>query len=207
MIIFTGIAVLLCCLDRTSSNINLGIPPTMLTVLGTVIGVCRTAICIYARADADVVVIQFTISYRTTSAYERYIEGRKLWQSVQVATRSFSRLIWMHCPDTLRKEAITDPGLQAEDTAKALLEKKTALNLLEAFAVALKHYLRGETGVHYEDLYHLIAFLPKVCLPPYHDMVYLQLIVLAFSTTSPAALLYIEATYLCSTETKALPAC
>ena len=40
------------------------------------------------------------------------------------------------------------------------------LNLLEAFAVALKHYLRGETGIHYEDLYHLVLFLPKVSRAP-----------------------------------------
>ena len=36
------------------------------------------------------------------------------------------------------------------------------LNMLEAFAVSLKHYLRGESGLHYEDLYHLVLFLPKV---------------------------------------------
>lgn len=39
---------------------------------------------------------------------------------------------------------------------------QTMLNLLEAYAVSVKHYLRGETGIHYEDLYHLVLFLPKV---------------------------------------------
>jgi putative membrane protein len=39
-----------------------------------------------------------------------------------------------------------------------LIEKKTVVNLLEAYAVAVKHYLRGEDGIHYEDLYPLVPF-------------------------------------------------
>jgi hypothetical protein len=55
-------------------------------------------------------------------------------------------------------ELVTDKGVdnppgegQSEDEAKArtLIEKKTAINLLEAFAVAIKHYLRGEDGIYY----------------------------------------------------------
>jgi len=34
--------------------------------------------------------------------------------------------------------------------AQTLVEKKTVLNLLGAFAVAVKHYLRGEVGIYYE---------------------------------------------------------
>lgn len=33
--------------------------------------------------------------------------------------------------------------------ARALIEKKSVINLLEAFAVAAKHYLRGEDGIYY----------------------------------------------------------
>jgi hypothetical protein len=47
-----------------------------------------------------------------------------------------------------------------------LVEKKTVINLLEAFSVALKHYLRGEDGIYYTDLYHLVKFLPPYALPP-----------------------------------------
>jgi putative membrane protein len=32
--------------------------------------------------------------------------------------------------------------------------------------VAIKHYLRGEEGIHYVDLYHLVKFLPQYWLPP-----------------------------------------
>ena len=41
-------------------------------------------------------------------------------------------------------------GENADDEeikVRVLFEKKTAINLLEAFAVAVKHYLRGEDGI------------------------------------------------------------
>jgi putative membrane protein len=77
-----------------------------------------------------------------------------------------------------------------EAQARSLIEKKSAINLLEAFAVAIKHYLRGEDGIYYRyetlyfasssciyppilntyfgsssDLYHLVKFLPAYALP------------------------------------------
>lgn len=51
------------------------------------------------------------------------------------------------------EQTFTDspPGepLTAERRARSLVEKKTVINLLEAFAVAVKHYLRGEDGIYY----------------------------------------------------------
>lgn len=52
-----------------------------------------------------------------------------------------------------------------ERRARTLLEKKTVLNLIEAFGTSVKHYLRGEEGIFYEDLYHLVKFLPPYALP------------------------------------------
>jgi len=52
-----------------------------------------------------------------------------------------------------------------ERKARALLEKKTVINLIEAFSISIKHYLRGEEGIFYEDLYHLVKFLPPYALP------------------------------------------
>jgi putative membrane protein len=52
-----------------------------------------------------------------------------------------------------------------ENKARVLIEKKTVINLLEAFAIAVKHYLRGEDGIFYQDLYHLVKFLPAYALP------------------------------------------
>jgi ion channel-forming bestrophin family protein len=49
--------------------------------------------------------------------------------------------------------------------ARVLIEKKTVINLLEAFSVAVKHYLRGEDGIYYTDLYYLVKYLPAYALP------------------------------------------
>lgn len=67
------------------------------------------------------------------------------------------RLVWFSVPNET-KTGLEDPEEKAADAARGLLEKKTVLNLLEAFAVALKHALRGESGWHYEDL---VSVLPK----------------------------------------------
>ncbi|KAF8308192.1 UPF0187-domain-containing protein [Clavulina sp. PMI_390] len=114
---------------------NLGISSQMLTVLGTVLGL--------------------VISFRTTSAYDRYWEGRKLWASVTVASRNLANIIWIQVP-TDRKNA---EGKDAH--LRATIEKKTMVNLVQAFSVAMKHYLRGESGIFYEDLYPLVSVLPQ----------------------------------------------
>lgn len=42
-----------------------------------------------------------------------------------------------------------------------IIEKKTMINLVHALAVSVKHLLRDEPGVFYEDIYQSVAFLPK----------------------------------------------
>ncbi|RXW20404.1 hypothetical protein EST38_g5459 [Candolleomyces aberdarensis] len=118
------------------------IDPPLLTVLGTVLG--------------------FVISYRTTSSFERYNEGRRLWSQIIIASRTFARLVWFHVPDPVGET----PAETADLKARAMVEKKSTINLLEAFAVAVKHYLRGEDGIYYKDLYYLVKFLPAYALPP-----------------------------------------
>ena len=54
---------------------------------------------------------------------------------------------------------------QEKHEAMTLIEKKTVVNLLEAYAVAVKHYLRGEDGIDYEDLYPLAPFLYSCYYP------------------------------------------
>ncbi|PPQ98587.1 hypothetical protein CVT26_013770 [Gymnopilus dilepis] len=120
---------------------NLAVQPTLLTVVGTVLG--------------------FIISYRTTSSFERYNEGRRLWSQVIYANRILARTIWFHVGDIPAANGTS----VAEAKARTLIEKKSAINLLEAFAVAMKHYLRGEDGIYYQDLYYLVKFLPAYALP------------------------------------------
>ncbi|KZP32154.1 UPF0187-domain-containing protein [Athelia psychrophila] len=116
---------------------------TLLTVIGTVLG--------------------FVISYRTTSSFERYNEGRRYWSQILLGSRTFARIVWFNVPGERRPHK--DTSKKEENKARVLIEKKTAINLLEAFAVAVKHYLRGEDGIYYDDLYHLVKFLPTYALP------------------------------------------
>ncbi|KAH7100014.1 UPF0187-domain-containing protein [Auriculariales sp. MPI-PUGE-AT-0066] len=114
---------------------------TLLNVFGTILG--------------------FVISYRTSSSFERYNEGRKLWSTIIFSTRTYARAVWFHVPDYF--EEAGQP--ESETRARLLIEKKTVINLLQAFAVSIKHYLRGEDGINYVDLYHLVKFLPSYNLP------------------------------------------
>lgn len=122
---------------------KLAFQPTLLTVFGTVLG--------------------FIISYRTTSSFERYNEGRRLWSQIVFASRTFARTVWFHIPDNAMPDV---PNFtEEEQKSRTLLEKKTIVNLLEAYAVAVKHYLRGEDGIKYVDLWPLVKFLPPYYLP------------------------------------------
>ncbi|KAH7338334.1 Bestrophin, RFP-TM, chloride channel-domain-containing protein [Rhizoctonia solani] len=140
ILFFAGWATCVCLISAKVHN--LGISSTLLTVFGTILG--------------------FVISYRTSSSFERYNEGRRLWSAIVLASRTFSRTVWFHVPDT---PSTATPETAVEARARNIIEKRTAINLVEAFSVAVKHYLRGEEGIYYEDLYHLVKFLPAYSLP------------------------------------------
>ncbi|KAG8825973.1 hypothetical protein FRC19_010052 [Serendipita sp. 401] len=129
---------------------GLAIENTLMNVLGTVLG--------------------FVISYRSAASFDRYNEGRRYWSQVVFNIRMFARTVWFHVPDGPGNMKMGAARTVQEYKARTLVEKKTVLNLLEAFAVALKHYLRGEEGTHYEDLYPLIKFLPAYALPAGYEV-------------------------------------
>lgn len=88
-----------------------------------------------------------------------------MWAQIILTSRNWARTVWYHCPDSLETEPLTDPQARARDEARAIIEKKTIVQLALAFAVSVKHYLRGEEGIYYEDLYHLVNFIPSIDLP------------------------------------------
>ena len=110
-------------------------------------------------------VIGLLLTFKTNSAFGSYNDGRRLWSSVILASRTFGRIAWLHCPDQLHVPADPSTPISATERAEALAEKRTYINLVAAFSVALKHYVRGEPGVHYTDLWPLVAFLPR-----YHNL-------------------------------------
>jgi len=123
------------------TNFRMDVPPVLLTVLGVVIG--------------------FVISYRASSGYDRYWMGRTSWSDIVRNARGISRIIWFHIPSRLSPRTPDEVAegvskRSQEEMLKVMAEKRMALDLVEGFVVALKHHLRGEMGVYYEDLYHLV---------------------------------------------------
>ncbi|KAF2729934.1 hypothetical protein EJ04DRAFT_474768 [Polyplosphaeria fusca] len=115
-------------LDDYFVNLTVGTNQILLTVLGFVVGLA--------------------LSFRSSTAYERYGEGRKYWAQLTLASQNLARLIWIHAEER-----------EGEDGKKDLLAKLTCMNLIVAFSVALKHKLRFEPFVHYDDLKHLVGHL------------------------------------------------
>ncbi|KAF5005454.1 hypothetical protein FDECE_8119 [Fusarium decemcellulare] len=134
------------CISRLVHHI--GINHVLLTVLGFVVGL--------------------SLSFRGSTAYERYSEGRKYWAQLVLATQNLARLIWVHADE--RDES------QTED----LLGKVTFCNMLVTFAVALKHRLRFEPYSQYEDLQprleHLSVFAKKATLQEWKEPSRLKLL-------------------------------
>ncbi|KAL4890064.1 Bestrophin, RFP-TM, chloride channel-domain-containing protein [Aspergillus ambiguus] len=107
---------------------NLGIDNILLTVTGFVVGLA--------------------LSFRSSTAYERWADGRKYWSLLIQTSRNLARTIWVN---TSERE-----GPYAKED---LLGKLTAINLILAFAISLKHKLRFEPDVGYEDLAGLVGHL------------------------------------------------
>ncbi|RPD58022.1 UPF0187-domain-containing protein [Lentinus tigrinus ALCF2SS1-6] len=122
------------------TSIHLGIPNVMLTLLGVVIG--------------------FVISYRASSGYDRYWQGRSAWSDLARSARTFTRLAWIHVPLKMSPTQLnadgTSPNVDVHVARRIMAEKRIALDLVEGFIVAIKHHLRGEMGIYYEDLYPLV---------------------------------------------------
>lgn len=92
-------------------------------------------------------VVGLGLSFRSSTAYERYAEGRRYWASLILASQSLGRVFWIHARE------------REETREKDILNKLSALNLLTAFAVALKHKLRFEPYTNYEDLSQMVGHL------------------------------------------------
>ena len=107
---------------------DLGIQSTLLTVTGFVVGL--------------------GLSFRSSTAYERYSEGRRLWGQLILASQNLGRMIWIHTLD--------DPK---DDVRTSTVKKVSTMNLLVAFCVSLKHALRFEPYTEYSDLKHLVVHL------------------------------------------------
>ncbi|KAG9012676.1 hypothetical protein FRB94_005286 [Tulasnella sp. JGI-2019a] len=137
---FSAWSVMVCAVN-VYTDVKFYFSNQMLTVLGTVLGL--------------------VISFRTTSAYDRFWEGRKLWGNIQLASRNLGMIVWIHVPLERKAGPGGEHRTRPDGQLRAIIERKTMMNLIQAFGVSVKHYLRSEPGVYYEDLYPLLSFLPQ----------------------------------------------
>ncbi|KAI9328775.1 Bestrophin, RFP-TM, chloride channel-domain-containing protein [Zopfochytrium polystomum] len=92
------------------------------------------------------VVMGLLLVFRTNTSYDRFWEGRRIWSVVQTNVRNLARFIWVCAV--------------AKDAEGEKL-KRGAMNLVIAFAVACKNYLRSEFSYRNNDLGRLIRHLPE----------------------------------------------
>ncbi|KAJ5176994.1 uncharacterized protein N7482_002871 [Penicillium canariense] len=126
LLIVGGWATCITCISRFVHN--LGVNNILLTVLGFVVGLA--------------------LSFRSSTAYERWADGRKYWAQLIQTSRNLARTIWVNTGER-----------EGENGKVDLLRKLTAMNLILAFAVALKHKLRFEPDIAYDDLAGLVGHL------------------------------------------------
>ncbi|UKZ77097.1 hypothetical protein TrVFT333_004815 [Trichoderma virens FT-333] len=115
--------------------------------------------CIYEIAKKNIAVnsilltvlgfvVSTGLSFRGSTAYERYAEGRRFFASLVTSSQALGRIFWIH--------AKTIPDV---DVRKQILYKISAMNLVVAYAIALKHSLRFEPYTAYQDIDHLVGHL------------------------------------------------
>ncbi|EKV10682.1 Bestrophin-like [Penicillium digitatum] len=119
---------------------DIGINNILLTVLGFVVGL--------------------SLSFRSSTAYERWADGRKYWSQLIQTSRNLSRTIWINTGER-----------EGEEGKEDLLRKLSALNLILGFAVSLKHKLRFEPDIAYDDLAGLAGHLDTFARDAHDRMV------------------------------------
>ncbi|KAI5124785.1 hypothetical protein M0805_005419 [Coniferiporia weirii] len=98
------------------------------------------------------VVVGLILVFRTS--YDRFYEGRKDFGQMVSNIRNLSRLIWVNVavpPDSGASTLGKGPAGGQMTHAQLRKAKVDALKLCVAFAYAVKHRLRGENGLDYDD--------------------------------------------------------
>ncbi|KAF9519826.1 hypothetical protein BS47DRAFT_998920 [Hydnum rufescens UP504] len=97
------------------------------------------------------------------TSYDRWYEGSKDWESSISDVRNLSRQLWVSVtvPPKIApvKAGVTRSKASSAEplTASSVREHKIrALHLVSAFLFAVKHHLRNEVGVHYDDMAGLL---------------------------------------------------
>jgi ion channel-forming bestrophin family protein len=74
-VLFVGLLATALVLINHYTTAHLGISPTLTSVIGFIVAL--------------------SVTFRNQTAYERYTEGRRLWNQLQVVIRNMGRIIWL----------------------------------------------------------------------------------------------------------------
>lgn len=140
LIIVAAWATAITVVSEMIDTVDLSVNSILLTITGFVVGM--------------------GLSFRSSTAYERYAEGRRYWGLLTQTCQSLGRVFWIHCKER--------EGCEKKD----MLAKLTALNLLIAYAISLKHKLRFEPYTYYDDLSDLIDHLDTFAKAASHENVF-----------------------------------
>ncbi|CAG8505123.1 8828_t:CDS:2 [Racocetra persica] len=100
------------------------------------------AVAVSSNLTASVsVVVALLLAFRTNNSYTQYNEGRHLFTNMCTVVRNCTRSIWI--------------GVR-ERNEQDHLEKDACIKLLLAYVVAVKHHIRFEFGIHWNDLDDLL---------------------------------------------------
>lgn len=99
LLFFGAWSTAICVISHTTKD--LGIASTLLTVFVGILLRFDMSLTFCVTSSIGTV-LGFVISYRTTSSFERYNEGRKYWSQIVYAARTLARLIWFHVPGAYR---------------------------------------------------------------------------------------------------------
>ncbi|KAJ7694166.1 Bestrophin, RFP-TM, chloride channel-domain-containing protein [Mycena rosella] len=101
------------------------------------------------------VVVGLILVFRTS--YDRYWEGRKCFGSMTSNVRNLTRLVWIQValPPTDEQPLHAKGKTPTTEVTEQQLRRRKVevLRLCLSFVFSVKHYLRGEDGMHWED-YH-----------------------------------------------------
>ncbi|KAJ7273517.1 Bestrophin, RFP-TM, chloride channel-domain-containing protein [Mycena haematopus] len=102
------------------------------------------------------VVVGLILVFRNGTSYDRYWEGRKCFGTLTSNVRNLSRLVWIQIAippsDDERPNHAKGKTPVTDLTERELTRRKIeVLRLALSFVFAVKHYLRGEDGMHWED--------------------------------------------------------
>ncbi|PIL30455.1 hypothetical protein GSI_07154 [Ganoderma sinense ZZ0214-1] len=98
------------------------------------------------------VVVGLILVFRNGTSYDRYWEGRKDFGTMVSHIRNLTRLIWINVSVPTADDASRGKFPSANLTPAQLRRRKVdAIKLSLCFAYAVKHYLRGEDGLDWDD--------------------------------------------------------